>query len=115
MLAALAACLLLCVSHALTCVGARSMLGAGDRCEGDWGYQWCTEMVQPFSNDGLNDMFWPPSPFNLSAGPCCRLLVHGRACASAPCRVLYAALCRVFQLVALDITTQRSMVRVPEV
>ena len=73
-------------SQALNSVGARSVLGAGDRCEGDWGYQWCTEMVQPFSNDGLNDMFWPPSPFNLSAGRCCRLLAHGRV----PAPVRYA-------------------------
>lgn len=25
-------------------------------CLGDWDYQWCTEMVQPFSSDGKNDM-----------------------------------------------------------
>jgi lysosomal Pro-X carboxypeptidase len=36
-------------------------------CIGDWGYQWCSEMVQPFSSDGVHDMFWPPNPFNLSS------------------------------------------------
>ncbi|KAK9809908.1 hypothetical protein WJX72_001411 [[Myrmecia] bisecta] len=23
-----------------------------------WGYQWCTEMVQPFTRDGVQDMYW---------------------------------------------------------
>ena len=36
-----------------------------NECVGDWGYQWCTEMVQPFSSGTNDDMFWPPSPFNL--------------------------------------------------
>lgn len=40
---------------------------AADMCEGDWDYQWCTEMVQPFSSDGEHDMFWPPVPFDLAA------------------------------------------------
>eukprot|EP00051_Salpingoeca_urceolata_P029014 m.488688 g.488688 ORF g.488688 m.488688 type:complete len:548 (-) comp26024_c0_seq1:82-1725(-) len=37
-----------------------------DSCTGDWGYQWCTEMVQPFSSGTANDMFWPLNEFNLA-------------------------------------------------
>eukprot|EP00798_Chlamydomonas_sp_ICE-L_P010048 gene10048-7940_t len=31
-----------------------------------WGYQYCTEMVMPFSRDGVNDMFWD-EPWDLQA------------------------------------------------
>ena len=48
----------------------------------------------------------------ISLQPLCRSVLpspraRARACACAICRVRYAALCRVFQLVALDVTTQR--------
>jgi len=47
---------------------ARAQSGGESECVGDWGYSWCTEMVQPFSNDGVRDMFWPPAAFNLTSG-----------------------------------------------
>ncbi|KAG2446301.1 hypothetical protein HXX76_000889 [Chlamydomonas incerta] len=31
-----------------------------------WDYQWCAEMLMPFSKDGESDMFWP-EPFDLKA------------------------------------------------
>lgn len=36
-------------------------------CKGGWDYQWCSEMFMPSSqgNEG-RDMFWPPSPFNVT-------------------------------------------------
>jgi lysosomal Pro-X carboxypeptidase len=34
-------------------------------CAGDWDYQYCTEMVMPFSQGGPDDMFWPLSTFDL--------------------------------------------------
>jgi len=46
---------------------ARAQSGGESECVGDWGYSWCTEMVQPFSNDGVRDMFWPPAAFNLTS------------------------------------------------
>jgi hypothetical protein len=30
-----------------------------------WGYLECTTMLQPFGQNGINDMFWP-SPWNLT-------------------------------------------------
>jgi hypothetical protein len=36
-------------------------------CAGNWDWQWCTEMTQPFSSGLGGDMFFPPSAFNLSA------------------------------------------------
>eukprot|EP00960_Hanusia_phi_P053595 762181-Hanusia_phi.AAC.5 len=33
---------------------------ADETCVGDWGYQWCTEMFQPFSNNGIDDMYSQP-------------------------------------------------------
>lgn len=29
-------------------------------CRGDWGYQWCTEMVQPFTRGTARDMYYCP-------------------------------------------------------
>lgn len=45
--------------------GAKGDLGSGvgDRtasCRGDWGYQWCTEMVQPFTRGTDRDMYFCP-------------------------------------------------------
>eukprot|EP00056_Hartaetosiga_gracilis_P015991 m.3551 g.3551 ORF g.3551 m.3551 type:complete len:511 (+) comp3593_c0_seq1:107-1639(+) len=37
------------------------------KCTGDWGYQWCTEMVMPSNQGGSKDMFLPPSVFNFTA------------------------------------------------
>ncbi|KAG2492517.1 hypothetical protein HYH03_009182 [Edaphochlamys debaryana] len=35
--------------------------------DGDWwDFQWCAEMLMPFSKDGVTDMFWS-DPFNLEA------------------------------------------------
>ena len=44
------------------------------RCMGDWGYQWCTEMVQPFTAGTADDMFYPYAPYdyNASAQDCQR-------------------------------------------
>ncbi len=39
--------------------------GRGGSCSGDWGWQWCTEITQPFSSGSDKDMFWPPSTFSL--------------------------------------------------
>ena len=36
-------------------------------CRGDWGYQWCTEMVQPFTAGTPQDMFYPFAPYNYTA------------------------------------------------
>jgi lysosomal Pro-X carboxypeptidase len=30
-------------------------------CRGSWGYQWCTEMTQPFTQGTEDDMFWCPN------------------------------------------------------
>jgi lysosomal Pro-X carboxypeptidase len=35
--------------------------GPADRCVGDWGYQWCTEMTQPFTQGTDQDMFYCPN------------------------------------------------------
>ena len=43
----------------------RDSLGAGS-CEGNWGYQWCTEMVQPFTSGTPKDMFYPYAPYNFT-------------------------------------------------
>jgi len=40
---------------------------SANECTGDWDYQWCTEMVQPFSSGMGNDMFYPPSPFDFNS------------------------------------------------
>ncbi|EGD83631.1 hypothetical protein PTSG_04239 [Salpingoeca rosetta] len=39
---------------------------AAAQCTGDWGYQFCTEMVMPSSQGGPKDMFWPALPFDLN-------------------------------------------------
>ncbi len=44
-------------------VGASVKTGS---CYGDWDYQWCTEITQPFTQGVGKDMFWPASPFNLN-------------------------------------------------
>ena len=46
-------------------------VGAGS-CSGTWGYQWCTEMVQPFTAGTDRDMYYPYSPYdyNASAASC---------------------------------------------
>eukprot|EP00043_Microstomoeca_roanoka_P020441 m.249570 g.249570 ORF g.249570 m.249570 type:complete len:554 (+) comp17167_c0_seq1:4290-5951(+) len=44
----------------------RPNVGAS-QCTGDWGYQYCTEMVMPNSQGKDADMFWPAIEFNLSA------------------------------------------------
>ena len=53
-----------------------SMAPAGEprSCAGNWGYQWCTEMVQPFTSGTARDMFWPYEPYdyNASAEACVR-------------------------------------------
>ena len=36
-------------------------------CAGNWGYQYCTQMVQPFASNGITDMFYPPSAWNVTA------------------------------------------------
>ena len=36
-------------------------------CLGDWDYQWCTEMTQPFTQGTPNDMFYCPPNVNCSA------------------------------------------------
>lgn len=66
--------------------------GGAEACAGDWGWQWCTEMAMPFSNDGKRDMcslarprtapaaagapakpprcgrrYWPAAPWNETA------------------------------------------------
>ena len=43
------------------------MAGEPRSCGGSWGYQWCTEMVQPFTSGTARDMFWPYAPYNYSA------------------------------------------------
>lgn len=37
------------------------------QCSGSWGYQWCTEMVQPFTQGTPEDMFYCPPKVNCSA------------------------------------------------
>ena len=36
-------------------------------CQGTWGYQYCTQMVQPFASGLGQDIFYPASPWNVSA------------------------------------------------
>jgi len=36
-------------------------------CVGDWDYQWCTEMVQPFESGLGKDMFYPADTFDLTS------------------------------------------------
>jgi len=38
-----------------------------EQCQGDWDYQWCTEMTQPFTQGTDEDMFYPYSPYNITA------------------------------------------------
>ena len=33
----------------------------GTRCQGSWGYQWCTEMTQPFTQGTSKDFFYCPN------------------------------------------------------
>ena len=35
-------------------------------CAGTWNYQYCTQMVQPFASGLGQDMFYPPSPWNVT-------------------------------------------------
>jgi lysosomal Pro-X carboxypeptidase len=48
----------------------KSYQGSRDKssCSGTWDYQYCTEMVMPFAS-GVSgkDLFYPPSPWNLTA------------------------------------------------
>ena len=39
---------------------------SASNCYGNWDYQWCTEMTQPFTSGVGKDMFYPPSRFNLN-------------------------------------------------
>ena len=39
----------------------------GHECTGDWDYQWCTEMTQPFTQGTSNDFFYCPPHVNCSA------------------------------------------------
>ena len=34
-------------------------------CDGNWGYQSCTQMVQPFGSNGITDFFYPATPWNV--------------------------------------------------
>ena len=38
-----------------------------NNCAGTWNYQYCTQMVQPFASGLGKDMFYPASPWNVSA------------------------------------------------
>jgi len=42
----------------------------GTDCTGSWGYQWCTEMVQPFTQGTPNDMFFCPNGTFYRASNC---------------------------------------------
>ena len=50
-----------------TPVGATPTATPADRCVGDWGYQWCTEMTQPFTQGTPDDLFYCPPDVNCSA------------------------------------------------
>jgi len=39
---------------------------SNDDCAGTWNYQYCTQMVQPFASGLGKDMFYPPSPWNVT-------------------------------------------------
>jgi len=39
---------------------------SSESCGGSWGYQYCTQMVQPFASGLGKDMFYPPSPWNVT-------------------------------------------------
>eukprot|EP00658_Telonema_sp_P-2_P034945 TRINITY_DN25474_c0_g1_i4.p1 TRINITY_DN25474_c0_g1~~TRINITY_DN25474_c0_g1_i4.p1 ORF type:complete len:281 (+),score=41.41 TRINITY_DN25474_c0_g1_i4:158-1000(+) len=41
--------------------------GSPDGCVGDWDFQWCTEMTQPFTQGTPNDMFYCSPGQNCSA------------------------------------------------
>ena len=49
-------------------MGARRFgTGSGPgQCMGDWDYQWCTEMTQPFTQGTPDDMFYCPAGSNCS-------------------------------------------------
>jgi hypothetical protein len=44
-----------------TSTAAGSAASPAALCEGSWGYQWCTEMVQPFTQGTADDMFYCPN------------------------------------------------------
>ena len=49
---------------------ARTGAGAGTSCKGDWGYQWCTEMVQPFTSGTSKDFMFCPDGTYLPKQDC---------------------------------------------
>lgn len=54
-------------SQALDCYDINAGAGEATKEDSDfWGYQYCTEQFQPFSRDGVHDMFWP-QPFDVDA------------------------------------------------
>jgi len=42
----------------------------GASCKGSWGYQWCTEMVQPFTQGTADDLFFCPNGTFYAARNC---------------------------------------------
>lgn len=38
-----------------------------ESCTGDWGFQWCTEMTQPFTSGTDEDFYYPLSIFNITS------------------------------------------------
>lgn len=48
-------------------------------CEGSWGYQWCTEMVQPFTQGTPDDMFYCANGTYYQAENCSHWDFEGRA------------------------------------
>ena len=58
-------------------------LGVDDRttsCRGDWGYQWCTEMVQPFTRGTERDMYFCPNGTFYPARNCSSWDVRSQGC-----------------------------------
>lgn len=58
----------------------RSTFSPADRCTGDWDYQWCTEMTQPFTQGTDDDLFYCPNGTFHRAENCSAWSVGSEGC-----------------------------------